>query len=878
MTGWRRSLWIGVCAPLIAAFPLSAVPPNALLLRQNWAIQSSSDVRDAPAALSAAEYKPEGWYPATLPSTVLSALVDDHVYPDPYTGMNLRQVPGASYPIGTNFSNVLMPPESPFRRSWWYRTSFQVPADYKGRTVWLGFDGVNFRANVWMNGKQIASANQMAGAWRLFEFDVTAAAKPGETNTLAVEIFPPQPNDLAITFVDWNPLPPDKDMGLWRDVYLSASGPVAVRFPAVFTALNSPANDVASLTVRCELRNAAARVVDGTLRGRIEGVAFEREVKLGPHETRVMHLTPDEFPQLKIAKPRLWWPAQVGAQEMYPLELTFETSGKISDTANIQFGIREVTSEVDAKGHRLFRINGKNILVRGAGYSFDMLLRSAPERQDAELRYVRDMNLNAIRFEGKLEDDHFLELCDRYGILVLAGWCCCDHWEKWQDWGAEDETIAAQSLRDQLRRLERHPALLDWMYGSDNPPPPKIEKIYLDVIKETDWPNPYHSSASAKPTKLGGATGVKMTGPYEYVAPAYWLLDASRGGAHGFNTETSPGPSPPPIESLERMLPPEHRWPIDSWWSFHAGGGEFKDIHVFSQALNARYGPSASLEEFARKSQMMAYEGHRAMFEAYGRNKYTATGVIQWMLNNAWPGLIWHLYDWYLRPGGSYFGAKKANEPLHIQYSYDDRSIVVVNSYYKKFSGIRAKAAVYNLDMTEKFSREVTAEIGEDSSTRVFTLPEITGLSETYFVNLALWDGSGAAVSRNFYWLSTKPETLDWEKSTWFVTPAKTFADYTGLDALAQVELKVNSETRQNGADRITTVFIENTGHALAFGIRIKLNKGADGGEVLPVLWEDNYFALMPGERREIAATYRAKDMGRAAPVVEAEAWNSKRK
>jgi exo-1,4-beta-D-glucosaminidase len=868
-----RCAWL-----LIFSWMAAAAPQQAQLLRQGWYIQSSADVHEGGAAISAVDYRPNGWYSASLPSTVLSALIQGHVYPDPYSGMNLRQISGTSYPISSNFSNALMPPDSPFRHSWWYRTAFPIPADYKGRTVWLGFDGINFRANVWLNGKQIASADHTAGAWRLFEFDVTAAAKPGESNTLAVEVFPPLPNDLAITFVDWNPLPPDKDMGIWRDVYIAATGPVAVRFPAVFTKL-PPGNDRADLTVRCEVRNATSHAVDGVLHGKIEGVEFSQPVRLGAHEARTIHFAPEQYPQLKFAKPRLWWPAQLGSQTLYPLDLVFDIGGKPSDESWIQFGIREVTSEIDSHGHRLFHINGKNILVRGAGYTFDMLLRSSPERQEAELKYVRDMNLNAVRFEGKLEDDHFLELCDQYGILVLAGWCCCDHWEKWQDWSPADETIAAESLRDQLRRLERHPAMLDWMYGSDNPPPPKIEQIYLDIIKETEWPNPYHSSATAKATKLGGPTGVKMTGPYEYVAPEYWLLDSKFGGAHGFNTETSPGPSPPPVESMKLMLPEAHRWPIDSWWDYHAGGGAFKDIHVFADALTARYGASSSLEEFARKSQMMAFEGHRAMFEAYGRNKYASTGVIQWMLNNAWPGLIWHLYDWYLRPGGSYFGAKKANEPLHVQYSYDDRGIVVVNSYYKSFPGVKVHAAVYNLDMSEKFVRDATADIAEDSAARILTLPDISGLSAAYFVSLSLSDSAGAVVSRNLYWLSTTPETLDWDKSNWYYTPTKTFADYTALGSLPPVTLNVTSATVatvQQGMDRVTTVFIDNPGRALAFGVHLKLTKGADGDEVLPVLWEDNYFALLPGEHRKVTAAYRAKDLGRATPAVQAEAWNSK--
>jgi len=710
----------------------------------------------------------------------------------------------------------------------------------------------------------------MAGAWRLFEFDVTAAARPGDTNSLAIEVFPPLPHDLAITFVDWNPQPPDKNMGLWRDVYITATGPVAVRFPTVATHLNSPANDVAQLTVKAELRNEANRAVDGVLKGKIEGLEFSQPVRLGPGETRVVRFTPE------LAHPRLWWPAQAGPQNLYPLDLQFEVDGRVSDSTHIDFGVREVTSEIDARGHRLFHINGKNILIRGAGYTFDMFLRETPERQEAELRYVRDMNLNAVRFEGKLEDDHFLELCDRYGILVMAGWCCCDHWEQWQQWGQEDETIAAASLRDQLRRLARHPAVFDWLYGSDNPPPPAIERMYLDIIKDTEWPNPYQSSATGKPTAAAGPTGVKMTGPYEYVAPSYWLLDTARGGAHGFNTETSPGPAPPPIESLRRMLPEDHLWPIDSWWNYHASGGAFRDIHVFTEALNARYGAASSLEDYARKAQVMAYEGHRAMFEAFGRNKYTSTGVIQWMLNNAWPGLIWHLYDWYLRPGGSYFGAKKACEPLHVQYSYDDRSVVVVNSYYRPFANMKVAARVYNLDMAEKFSREAKVDIAEDSSTRMFTLPEIGGLTSTYFVSLVLEDSSGAPAGSNFYWLSTTPETLDWDKSTWYYTPTKSFADYTALNSLPRVDLKAASRTEERGTDRVTTVTVANPGKAIAFAVRLLVKKGPDGDEVLPVLWEDNYFPLLPGESRRITATYSASDLGRAAPVVEVDGWNVK--
>ena len=864
-----------------------------MLLRTHWAIESSSDVRDSGAVISMPGFSTRAWYPATVPSTVLSALELDHCYPDPYIGMNLRSIPGTTYPIFSNFSDYKMPPASPFRQAWWYRTEFDLPSDYRGKTLWLKFDGINYRANVWVNGRQIAVSDKMTGTWRLFEYDIAAVARPGQANALAVEVFPPQPHDLAMTLVDWAPMPPDKEMGIWRDVHVRATGPVVMHYPAVLTKLNLPSTDLAELTVRVQLENATAHDVEGVLKGRIDNIEFVQPASLSPHETVILHLKPDRFPQLKLANPRLWWPAQVGPQSLYSLELRFEINGELSDVSRTQFGIREVSSRIDDQGHRIFQINGKNILIRGAGYSFDLLLRSSPQRQEAQLKYVRDLNLNAIRLEGKLEDDYFFDLCDRMGILVMPGWCCCDEWENWSGWDAETESIAAESLRDQIQRLERHPSVFTWLYGSDFAPPPKVEKMYLQILKDCDWPNPSVSSASDRPTTVG-PSGVKMSGPYEYVAPSFWYLDKEFGGAFGFNTETSPGPAIPPLESLRRMLPEDHLWPIDSVWEYHAGGMS-RTLKIFTEALNHRYGPSNSAEEFARKAQMQAYEAYRAMMEAYGRNKYTSTGIIEWMLNNAWPGMIWHLYDWYLRPGGSYFGVKKACEPLHVQYSYDDRSIVVVNSYYRSFPGLKVTAKVFNIDSREKFSREAATDIGSDSSTRVFVLPNLEGLSSTYFVNLTL-AAPDHVISRNFYWLSTKPETLDWGASerdptgeyhisTW--TPTKTFADYTALNTLPEVDLDVTAQTRRGEQETSTSVSLHNPSPSLAFAVRLKVEtppskwvsrETSEENEILPVLWQDNYFPVLPGETREVTATYSSKALGQSAPVIEVGGWNVKSK
>jgi exo-1,4-beta-D-glucosaminidase len=864
----------------------SSPPANKLPLSEHWSLQSSCKIDQKGEILSTPKFQPRGWYDVSVPTTVFAALVTHKVYPDPGFGMNLRSVPGVTYPIGANFSNIAMQQDSPYLVPWWYRKEFVLPTSYKGKRIWLHFGGINYRANIWLNGKQTANGDDVAGAWRTYEVNISDVARFGAPNVLAVQVFSPTETDLAITFVDWNPAPPDKNMGLFRDVEIRTSGPVAVRYPTVVSKVDSPTNDDAHLTVTALLKNATAQNVKGTLKGKIEGVEFSQDVDLGPNELKDVTFTPEQFSQLNINHPRLWWPVQMGRPELYDLRMEFDVDGKASDSSDTQFGIRQVDSKVLSYNQRLFTINGKKILIRGGGWSPDMMLRQNPQRLRDEVRYVQDMGLNTIRLEGKLESDELLELADRNGVLIMASWCCCDHWEHWAKWQSADFKIAEQSLRDQIYRLRGHPSLVMWLNGSDNPPPPDVEQTYLNVEKELLWPNPVVSSATAKLAGHSGESGVKMTGPYEYVAPGYWEQDRTTkdsphqcnaggcGGAFGFNTETSMGPAVPPVESIRRMLPKEHLWPIDDWWNYHAGGGAFKDLHVFTDALNARFGPATSAEDYAMKAQMQTYEGVRAMYEAYSRNKYASTGVIQWMLNNAWPSMIWHLYDFYLRPGGGYFGAKIGMEPLHPLYGYDDRSIWVVSSQYEDVKDLKLTAKVLNLDMTEKYSQQTSVDAAADSTNKVLTLPEIADLSPTYFLVLRLEAASGKLAGSNFYWLSTKPETLDWEKSVWYTTPTASYADYTSLSQLPKVKLRVSDRTEHQGTDAITHVTLENPSKSLAFFVRLKINKGKQGDELLPVLWQDNYISLLPGEKRQITATYPSSELGPATPVVEVTGWN----
>ncbi len=869
-------LGVAVLASPAATFTAqtSAEQPAKLFLHKNWQVQSSCESKATGEQISQAGFAAEGWHHSDIPATVVGVLVTDKTYPDPNYGLNLKSFPGMNYSSRSLFANQDVPKDSPFRCSWWFRTKFSLLSEYANRTNWLHFLGINYRANLWLNGQKVADAKDVAGMFRTFEFNVSKYLRAGQANALAVEVFAPEKNDLALTWVDWNPTPPDKDMGIWKEVFLTSSADVSLRNPFVRSTLDAEYK-TAAVQVSAELRNDTNHEVRGLLRAELDGVQVSQPVQLLAGETKIVRFTPQEFPQLKLEHPRLWWPYQIGEPHLYTAKMSFETDGKVSDSAAFSFGIREVTSELTAQGHRLFKINGRKVLIRGAAWAPDLLLRWSSERLDTDLNYVRDMNMNAIRLEGRIDREELFAKADRLGILVMPGWTCCDAWEKWKNWQPEQHKIAGESLRSQIQILRNHPSVFVWLYGSDGPPPADVEKMYLGILKELEWPNPSLSSASADPTTVTGESGVKMTGPYEYVPPVYWLADTKEGGAHGYNTETSPGPAIPPRESLERFIPKEHLWPIDEVWNYHAGLERFTNVSIFTDALNRRYGNATSLDDYERKAQAMTYDGQRAMFEAYGRNKYVATGVIQWMLNNAWPSLIWHLYDYYLVPAGGYFGTKKACELVHVQYSYDDNSVAVVNSTYGSLPGMKVSAKIYSLEATEKAAREVTLDLAPDSSTRVFELPKVDDLEQTYFLRLQLHDQEGNHASDNFYWLSKKPDLLAWEKRKDTVyTPQSQFGDLTGLNSLPQVAVDATASRKTEGGEGIAQVIVRNPSKTVAFMVHLRLKRGKGGEELTPIFWEDNYFSLLPGESRGVSARYDFHSLDNKPLVLSVDGWN----
>jgi len=878
---------IAIVAALIAAHTFLIIAPTGaaeaaakavtpLELRNSWEIQSSCDIKAGGEQVSRAGFSTAGWHKTTVPNTVVGALVDDNTYPDPTYGTNMKDLPGMNYSTATFFANQDMPDGSPFQCAWWWRNEFVVPASFARKNVSIHFPGINYRANVWFNGQKIGDAKEIAGTYRIFAFDLTKLMQAGAKNVIALEITAPAKQDLGITWVDWNPTPADKNLGIWKEVTLTARGPVAIRNPFVKTQLNADFT-AADLTISADLRNDSGAATKGTLVAEVDGKRLKLPVELAAEESKSVRFEPEHFAALKLARPKLWWPYTIGTPYLYKAKLHFEAGGEVSDTTTVAFGVRQVASELTDKGHRLFKINGRRILIRGAAWAPDMFLRPMPKKLDADLRYVKHMGLNTIRLEGRIDRDELFSKTDEMGILVMPGWTCCDMWEQWKDWTDETHKIAAASMADQARRLRNHASVFVWLYGSDGPPPAEVEKMYLSVLAEAEWPNPSVSSASEAPTTVTGKSGVKMTGPYEYVPPVYWLTDTRAGGAYGYNTETSPGPAIPTLESVKRFIPKEHLWPIDDVWNYHAGGERFTTVNVFNEGLNRRYGPATSLEDYQRKAQAAAYDGERAMFEAYGRNKYTSTGVIQWMLNNAWPSLIWHLYDYYLVPGGGYFGTKKAMEPLHVQYGYDDQSVAVMNDTYVERKSMKVRARVYSLEGKLLADKEESVDVPADGAVKAFDLPKAEGLTMTFFVRLDLRDARGRAVSDNFYWLSAKADTLDWAKKQDTVyTPQAEFGDLTGLVTLPQVRLQ-SSATIEQPAGASTGkahIRVKNPSAGVAFQIRLRLANKKDDLDVVPVFWDDNYFSLLPGEERLISVSYDASQLHGEHPAIQVGGFN----
>lgn len=864
---------------LIAAFSLlltAATAQNTRVLKTDWQMQSATRLTQSGASISRPAFAPTHWYKVTVPTTVIAGLLANKVYNfDPFMGMNFEKL-----------KDPIL--DSP----WWFRKEFSLPASDKGKEFVLKLHGINYKANVWLNGTLIADSNQIMNPYRIIELDITKYAHPGKPNVLALEIRRPiNPNrrggDLAIDYADWIHYPPDYNCGIINDIEIKTYDRVGIQYPLVTTHFDLPSLNIAHLTVDAFVTNYSTSPRDVIVKGRINSeITFEKKVHLEGKDIVDVTFTPADFPQLNIKNPHIWWPWQYGKPELNHLELSVShTNTQItgetvaSNTISENFGIRQITTEFIDDKSRVFIVNGKRIVIRGAAWSPDIFQRRSPRRQEQEIRLYRDMNMNIVRSEGKMEDDNFYALCDKYGMLVMTGWMCCGAWQYPELWDSAKRASAMASDSSVMLWLRNKPSVMVWLNGSDMPPrDTTVERDYLNIESALKWPNPTISTANESKSLVSGYSGVKMDGPYDWVPPIYWETDSleKHGGAYSFATEISPGPSIPPYESLKKFIPEDSLWFTTATWKYHCGTMNFGTTNIFNDALQGRYGTVKNIWDYIAKAQAQNYEAHRAMMEAYGLHKYhTATGVVQWMGSNPWPGLIWHTYDYYLYPAGTYFGMKKSMEPLHIMYSYGTQKVFITNTLLHRFEGLKAEATLYNLDGTRGFSGTATTTVEPDSIVQCFDLSTLNDLPGIYFLRLQLANAQGEIKSINWYWLSKKPDVLDWKKSTWYMTPETQYTDYSALQTLGQTRLRVTvtgaMATRDSSAHELT---ITNTGNTVAFQVHLRALKGPKGDDILPLLFSDNYLELAPGETRTIRCAYANKDAAGATPFFQITAWN----
>ncbi len=771
------------------------------------------------------------WIPAQVPSTVMGVLTANGIEPEALTAEDYARID-----------------KQQFEKSWKYRATFSLPDLKEGEHALLDFDGICYRANVWLNGQQIAYSQQMVGSFRQFEYDVTKQI--ANDNELIVELFRALPGEPNIGFADWNPRPADESMGIYREVRVKTCDNVAISHSAVRSRVNTETLKEAWLTVATELKNLSNEPVTGTLQGTADGHPFSCDVTLNAGESRRFTL-PEE---IHIDNPRLWWCHNMGKPELCNLHVEFVENNKVSDSEDVRFGIREIHSYLTKEGYRGFILNGKKVLLRGAGWTDDIYLRDTPESNRLQLEYVRDMNMNTVRLEGFWgTSQNLYDLCDEMGLFILVGWSC--HWE-WEDYlgshceepyggilSQEQIDIVARSFEDQVMWLRYHPSIIGWFVGSDMLPKPELEQQYQAFLSQED-DRDYLISAKDQKSEISGPSGTKMAGPYEYVGPSYWYLPEAPGGGFGFNTETGIGAQLPVKESLEKMIG-KQLWPIDDRWNpfCTVSAADMNSLKQLNEVIHYRFGDAKDIDEYLYRADMLNYESTKAMFESFRAHWPHTTGIIQWMLNGARPGIYWQLYDYYKQPNAAYYGVKKGNAPVQLIYDYYAKAVYAVNETLQP-ANVKASMKLLKDGQTTEDSQQV--EIASGTVVKVFDI-DTTG-APAAFLFLKLTDGNGNEVTNNEYFLPSGKDSYDWAKTTWVNTPITQYASYAMLDNLCTRECELSVKPSAEGVYEAT---VSNSSDKVAFMIRLTA-KDQNGQLICPAYWSDNYFSLAPGESRTV--------------------------
>jgi hypothetical protein len=817
---------------------------NVILSGGAWKLQRTSFINDDLNTISQIGYDDKNWIVATVPGTVLISYLNNDMIPDP------------------NYSdNQFLISDSYFYSDFIYRDEFTAPISYEGKKVFLNLDGINWKAEVYLNGGKIG---RVEGAFTCGKFDVTENIIPGKKNAIAVYIYKndspgfikeptfithqanggqlglDNPTFHASVGWDWLPSTRGRNIGIWNEIYFSISGDVTIEDPFITSKLLLQDTTSADLKIRVTLNNHSAENVNGTLKGKIGDVKFETPISLSSSEIKTINLDPSIISSLHINNPKLWWPNGYGEQNLYDVNLEFVSSdGKIFDTKEFKTGIREMTYSEDGGALKIW-VNGKRFIARGGNWGFsESNLRYRSREYDIAVRYHKEMNLNMLRnWVGQTGDDEFYEACDKYGIVV------------WQDfWLAnpvdgpdpKDNKLFMRNAEDFVKRIRNHPSIGLYCGRNEGYPPEEIDNSLRALLPQIT-PGIHYISSSADDIVSGH-------GPYHYETPKYYF---QKRATPLFHSEIGL-PSPVSLESLKMMMPDSSLWPINLMWGIHDFSMESaQEGEGFMKTLENNFGKVDNAKDWLGYSQWLSYEGYRAILEAQGKNRM---GVLFWMTHCAWPSLVFQTYDYYFEPTGAYYGCKKGSEPLHIQWNAFADSIEVVNYSILDGSDLTATVELINLDGSVKMKKQFPVDCSIDHIKRICKLEQSEGLSNTYFIRLNL-EKENKLISENFYWNGLQEE------------------NYQEITKLPKAKLDVETRSiRKDGKWFLTTELSNNTKTPVPM-VRLKVVGSKDKERILPVIFSDNFISLMPGEKRTVEIEIDNSDTRGNKPQVEIEGVN----
>ena len=839
-------------ACLLAAHGVAGQEPaEPIRLATGWEFQDAALAPQGGEAVSRTDFQPAGWRHATVPGTVLTSLANDGVYPEPLYGENNRTIP-----------------ESLCRAAYWYRTTFTPPQSYAGKRVWLTFEGINYIAQVWVNGNQ---AGTIKGAFARGIFDVTSQVAIGRPNALAVHLLP-QPHPGAAhektiaggtgpnggitaldgpTFLcaigwDWIPTIRDRDTGIWQDVSLSATGPVVVEDPYVTSRLPLPRTDSAQLTVRATVRNATDTPQSGTLTGGIEGNTFQQDVNLEPHQALEVTFSPATTPALRLKEPRLWWPNGFGPQNLYKLRLAFVQNGVFSDARQVNFGVRQITYTLPGSENLALSVNGVPVIAKGGDWGIDEAMKRIPrKRLEAAVRMHQLANYTIIRnWVGQSTSQDLCDLCDQYGLLLWD-----EFFEPHPADGPvpEDTGLYLANVRDKILRFRNHPCIALWCARNEGDPPPAIGQGIRELIDELDPERLYQPSSTS-------GRGVNSGGPYHWRTPREFYTFGE-----AFKTEIG-SISVPTLEAVRAMMPSKDWEVINDDWAEHDFCAGAQQGDRYPDIIAERYGFPSRLADFVRKSQMANYECFRALYEGrFAKLFRPATGVITWMSHPAQPSFVWQLYSHDLEPNSSLYAARKACEPIHVQLNQNDWHAMVINNTPRPLEGLTLDVALYNLDGSRQASRTqiVTAAASAATDAGAVLFPE-DRLSAVHFVNLRLRAAKDQILSENFYWRAA-PKQPD---------------NFQALNSLPTVPIDVRAAKQERDSNCLLNVVARNPSKSIALMVHLQLRRARSGQRVLPVFYSDNYFSLLPGEGKSLTIEAAIADLSGEEPLLAVDGWN----